>query len=1747
MKRLFLVAITLAVLSSAAAAQIITTVAGGGPADGVAATSVGFGTITGAAVDGNGNTYFAAPNLNTVFKVAPDGKLYRVAGVIGTGGFGGDGGPATSAFLRYPYDVDVDASGNVYIADANNYRVRKVDTNGIITTVAGNGTFGFAGDGGQATSASLTNMYSIALDGSGNLFIGDINNYRVRRVAPNGVITTYAGNGTYGYSGDGGAATAANITYPYGMDTDSAGNLFIVDLNNYRIRRVSTAGTITTVAGNGNSTHSGDNGPATSAGMQPRDVAVDATGRLFIADSNNYRVRMVTSGGTISTFAGTGSSGSSGDGISATSAPIQPLNVTISAATLIISDNASPRLRTVTAGIINTIAGNGSFTTFGGDGGPATSANLAYPFAVARDGQGNVFIADSDNYRIRKVSPQGIITTIAGTGTSGFAGDGGPAINARIGFVYGIAVNSAGHVYFTDGARIRKVANGIISSVAGTGTYGFSGDGGPATSAMIASPYGVAVDTSGNLYIADGGNHRIRKVDASTGIISTVAGNGSFGYPSSNVAATSTSVPQPRGVAVDATGKLSISSRYQYTQQWCIYQFWNGYYWECVWQYQTFSYNFIQRVSGGIITSLVNGTSPGFSGDGGSSQFAQFSDPWGIAVDSSGNLYIADLSNHRIRKITPAGIISTVAGNGSYGFSGDGGPPLAAQLAYPYGVAAASDGSLYIADYQNHRIRQVSYNSPPVADAGDDVTLEATGPTTNVTLDGSGSSDPNVATGDTLTYEWRDSTNAVVGGIPQKTLPLPLGVHTFTLTVTDSFGASSTDSVTITVEDTTPPDIDIVAPVAGTYQLNQSVLAIFACTDLASTVSSCVGTSESGQLLDTATAGPKTFTVNASDAHGNPATLSVSYTVATATPAITWQSPSAIVHGTALGASQLNASTSVAGTFAYSPASGTVLNAGNNQTLSVTFTPNDTANYQSAAAQVTINVTRAAPSVTVVGGTFTYDGSPHPASATVTGVGGALTPVVLTYNGNPAQPVNAGSYAVLASFAGDANHEPASGIGTINIGKATAVLSFVGLQATYDGSPKAVEVTTSPGSLTGVTILYEGSATPPTNAGTYAVSASLTHDNYQAAALAGTLTIAKAAASVTLGSLSATYDASSKSATATTNPANLTVVLTYNQGGTPVAAPTDAGSYAVLATIQDANYQGSAVDVLTIHRASAVITLGNLLQTYNGSPRSADATTTPAGLTGLSVTYDGSPTAPTNAGSYAVAATLMHNNYEAADVTGTLVISKATAEITLGGLTAAYDGTPKPVSAATTPGALTGVAVTYNGSPTAPTNAGSYAVSATLTNDNYQAVAATGTLVISKASAAISLANLSQTYNGSPRSADASTNPAGLAGISFTYDGTPAAPTNAGSYAVVATLTHNNYEAAAATGTLVISKAGTTITLGNLSQTYNGSPHSVDATTTPAGLTGISITYDGSPAPPTNAGSYAVVATLTHNNYEAAAVNGTLVINKATATISLGGLSATYDGSPKSASAATTPLGLAGVSVTYNGSPTPPTNAGGHQVVASLLHPNYAAANAVGTLTIAKASQTISFAAISGKTFGDPPFGISATATSLLPVSFATSGSCTLSGGMVTINSGGVCTITASQPGDGNYLAALPVSQSFGVAYSWSGVLQPVNQDGSSIFKLGRTVPVKFQLTGAASSITTLAAKIYLAKISNGVTGSEVEAVSTVAADSGNTFRYADGQYIFNLDTKGMSQGTWQIRIDLLDGATHTVMMSLQR
>ena len=633
--------------SSAAAQGIITTVAGGGPTK-LSARSVPL-EPHGVAVDSAGNVLVASET--GIFRVDPSGLLTSVGdgcgravcsalavavantGTIyaadtennrvlkidrnGPSSTAGTGDARASTPGALAWSVAVDAAGAVYIADAGAHRVRKVDASGVETTVAGTGTAGFSGDAGPATSAMLSFPTGVAVDGAGILYIADLQNMRIRRVDRNGVISTVAGSGTRGFSGDGGPATRARLNRPNRVAVDRSGTLYFADVGNHRIRKVDTRGTITTVAGNGRAGFTGDGGPATRASLdEPWDVAVSDQGTLYIADTNNSRIRAVAPNGVITTVAGGSSDAEfTGDGGPATSALLS-LGYLRSGIAL---DSDGALYITERFGRIRKVDRNGVITSV------ATVPNVESFSGVAVDMSGAIYLASSG--RIHKIDTQGMITPVAGNGTFRASGDGGPATSAGMS-ISGIAVDRTGVLFIAENGnnRVRKIdLNGVITTVAGNGTAGSGGDGGPAAAASVESPSAVAVDGDGVLYIAQSGPiHRIRKVDRN-GVISTVAGNGTARFSGDGGPATSASLNVPIAVAADGSGNIYIAEM---------------------------GHRVRKVDAGGIITTVAGDGVEGFGGDGGPGIAARLNSPVALAVTSGGTLFISDWGNQRVRMVT---------------------------------------------------------------------------------------------------------------------------------------------------------------------------------------------------------------------------------------------------------------------------------------------------------------------------------------------------------------------------------------------------------------------------------------------------------------------------------------------------------------------------------------------------------------------------------------------------------------------------------------------------------------------------------------------------------------------------------------------------------------------------------------------------------------------------------------------------------------------------------------------------------------------------------------------------------------------------------------------------------------------------------------------------------------------------------------------------------------------------------------
>jgi sugar lactone lactonase YvrE len=772
--------------------------------------------------DGVGTTYFASPDAQMVYKIDASNTVSIVAGI----GYSTedalkfDGGPATSASLNEPTGLALDNKGNLFIADMTNYLIRRVDTNGTITTIAGNTHLcndptTLCGDGQNAMAAQMSYPTGIATDAAGNVYIADTVDNRVRvvnlqstaitvagvHINP-GAINTIAGNGTpcaggTNACGDGGSAKAANLNNPQGVAVDAAGNVYIADSGDRRIRVVSKQGVITTYAGNGRGCFTplqgcGDGGSALAAQItNPWQISLDSAGNLYITDPPESRIRMVSAAdGTITTVAGTGAPGYNGDYQAPTTAQLNAARgVWVdSTGTLTIGDTGNGLIRSVASGTITPVTGGGN----GGDSGPATSAVLAADHDVALDAAGNLYIADTSNNRIRMMATDGNIYTVAGNGKAGYQGDDGPAVTASLSAPFGLTVDGSGNIYIADtynyAIRFVDQSTGTISTIAGNGMLCAKatspcGDGGPATSASFIRPTTVALDANGNLYVADAGANKIRVVNAA-GMISTFAGTGAVcgnslaGACGDNGPATSAQLYGPMGVAVDAAGNVYISDTND---------------------------NRIRKVdTTGTITAYAFTGKNAFGPDKVNALGSSYNTPQYIAVDPRGNLYVSGSDFfYVIQRISALnGTVISVAGPAGdpkyYGFEGDGGPAANADL-NNFGVAINGTGDLYVADGGNNRVRHVALT--PIATATATKLTFApqqigqTSPPQSFGLVNQGTDDLVISGTPVVTGDF--ALTAVNGTTCAQNLIAPLDRCTYTLTFTPTGYGVRTGNITI--------------------------------------------------------------------------------------------------------------------------------------------------------------------------------------------------------------------------------------------------------------------------------------------------------------------------------------------------------------------------------------------------------------------------------------------------------------------------------------------------------------------------------------------------------------------------------------------------------------------------------------------------------------------------------------------------------------------------------------------------------------------------------------------------------------------------------------------------------------------------------------------------------------------------------------------------------------------------------------
>lgn len=716
---------------------------------------------TGVAVDSAGNIYIADGGDHTVRKVTPDGSVSTLAGSSGLAG--SNDGAASDARFLYPAAIAVDAAGNVYVTDSGSHTVRKITAGGV-TTIAG--TPGVAGHAdGVGTAALFYAPQGIAVDGAGNVYVSDTNNSTLRKISANGTVTTLAGAAGETGGADGTGASA-RFNYPCGLAVDAIGDVYVADFDNSEIRKVTPDGNVTTLAGAASQAGNADGQGSGARFDHPMGVSVDGAGNIYVIDTSSQTIRLISPGGSVSTRAGMPGVGGRSDGAGATARFFFPAGIAAtSAGTVYVADTGNHALRVMTPdGTVGTLAGTTGQA--GSTDGTGSAALFAYPDGVALDGSGNLFVADRNNNVIRKIAPGGAVTTFAGAaGLPGSADGAGGA--ARFNGPTGVAVDGSGNVYVADAGNstIRKItADGGVTTFAGLAGVAGSADG-TGSAARFNAPQGVAADGVGNVYVADTNNSTIRKV-TSNGTVATLAGaagqNGGGDGPGGSARFSS-----PYAVAVDSSGNVYVADFFNAT---------------------------IRKISadtGGVTTLAGAAGQLGYTDGTGS--VARFNQPYGVAADNNGNVYVADTYNRAIRKITASGGVATVTGAG-------------ARFYYPQGIAVDGAGNIYVADGDNQAIFKGGVVPPPPS--GSPVSSATVAPGQNATFS-LGTASPGT------TYQWQVSTdagatwasvsnNATYSGATSATLTVAatttaMSGNRYRAQLTNAAGSSTSGSGTLTV------------------------------------------------------------------------------------------------------------------------------------------------------------------------------------------------------------------------------------------------------------------------------------------------------------------------------------------------------------------------------------------------------------------------------------------------------------------------------------------------------------------------------------------------------------------------------------------------------------------------------------------------------------------------------------------------------------------------------------------------------------------------------------------------------------------------------------------------------------------------------------------------------------------------------------------------------------------------------------
>jgi hypothetical protein len=1555
-------------------------------------TGLSVGTTTITATQAAASGFNVTTSTSYTLTVTIEYTFSTLAGTAGSSGSAD--GTGSAARFNGPNGVAVDALGNVYVADTFNRTIRKMTPGGVVTTLAG--TAGSSGStDGTGSAARFTSAAGVAVDAAGNVYVADRGDHTIRKITSGGVVTTLAG--TAGSSGSTeGTGTAARFANPSGVAVDAAGNVYVADRSNHTIRKITSGGVVTTLAGTAGSSGSTDGTGSAARFNDPIGVAVDATGNVYVAESLNSTIRKITSGGVVTTLAGTARS-------------------------------------------------------YGSTDGTGSAARFNYPGGVAVDAAGNVYVADSFNHTIRKITSGGVVTTLAGT-----AGSSG--------------------------------------STEGTGS-----------AARFSVPSGVAVDAAGNLYVVEPFNYTIRKGSLPTPVLTT---------PTSASLTTTTAT---LGGNVTADGGISITAR-----------------------------GVVYAVTATNATPQLGGT--GVINVGGTGTTGVFTVNATGLTASTAYSYAAYATNAAGTAYTSVGTFTTADPTPTLTFTTPSTASVAVGATRANAVTSTlSGGSFGAISYKSSDTGKATVNpttgvvtglsvgtttitATQAAAAGFNATT-STSYTLTVTIGtptiSAAPSATGIAFGQTLASSTLSGGTASVAGTFAFTTPSTApGVGTaaqgVTFTPTDATNYTSvTTTVNVTVAKATPTIT--VAPTASGIIYGQTLAASTLNGGTASVAGTFTFTTPSTAPSAGTAAQGVTFTPT-STANYNAATTTVNVTVAKATPTVTWATPSRIIYGTALSATQLNATANVAGTFIYTPASGTVLTA-SIQSLSVGFTPTDAANYN-AVPVTTVILSGDRASQTITFGTLpnrTYGAASFTVAATASSSLTTSYTIVsgpATLSGSTVTLTGAGTVVVRASQAGDSNYTAATPVDqSFTVAKKTLTVTADAKTKLYGAANPTLTSTITGYVNSETSAVVSGAATLSTTAtatstvGDYAITAAagtLSATNYDFSFTAGTLTVTRAPLTVTADAKTRTYGAANPTLTATitgfVNSETSAVVSGNPALSTTATATSSVGGYPISAaagTLTATNYSfGFTNGTLTVGKAALTVTADAKTKLYGAANPTLTATLTGFVNSETAAVLTGAPalstTATTASGvnSYAITpalGTLVSANYSFGFVDGALAVTKAPLTVTADNKNRVY-GAANPAFTATLTGfvnndtaaVVTGAAA-LSSTVTPTSAAGPYPITpaiGTLTAANYAFTTFTnGTLTVGQTSQTLTFGALASKTFGDAAFSVSATSTSGLTPSysivsgPATISGSTVTITGAGTVVVRASQAGDgNYTAATPVDqSFTVAKATPTLIWATPSAITFGTALSATQLNATGSVAG---TFAYSPASGTtpSVGTQTLSATFTPTdtaNYNPASASVALSVVVAvpgsptaiTATTANGEATVAFTAPSNPGSSAITGYTIRatatdGSTVTVNATGSPAKVTGltpGKSYRFTVTANNSEGSSESGTtsdaLAISLVNQTITFAAPADRASNSGSFTLAATATSGLPVTFnVVSGPALLTGNVLDLTgTAGTVKIRASQAGNATYAAAPAVEVSFAVTAGsaqvvLSSVVNPATQ-----------------------------------------------------------------------------------------------------